>query len=105
MTDTPKQTAAVTAAKIGGIATFVPLVLGALPEPYGTIVSCLIITCGAIQVAVPAPPVGSKWVVPYKILSVIGLNVGWAVNHVVGRVNASQGSVIDVPKSKPTSPT
>lgn len=104
MPETPKKIVAVNAAKIGGIAAFVPLVLGTLPEPYGTIISCLIIACGAIQAAVPAPPAGSYWVLPYRIMSVVALNIGWAINHVAGRVNASQGPVAHDSKP-PTPPT
>lgn len=39
MAETPKKTVALNAAKIGGIAAFVPLVLNTLPEPYGSIIS------------------------------------------------------------------
>ena len=104
MSETPKKTVALNAAKIGGIAAFVPLVLNILPEPYGSIISYVIIACGAIQAAVPAPPAGSYWVLPYRAMSVVALNIGWAINHVAGRVNASQGPVAHDSKP-PTPPT
>ena len=102
MAETPKKTVALNAAKIGGIAAFVPLVLNTLPEPYGSIISCVIIACGAIQAAVPAPATGSYWVLPYRVMSVVALNIGWAINHVAGRVNSSQGPVAH--DSKPPIP-
>lgn len=97
MTDTPKTTVAVNAAKIGGITAVVPLLFSAIPEPWSTVISCVIIACGGIAAAVPAPPAGSKWIAPYKLVSVIGLNFGWAVNHLGARVNASQGPVAQIP--------
>ncbi|WP_215754185.1 hypothetical protein [Acetobacter sp. P5B1] len=88
-----KKTVAVNAAKIGGITAVVPLLFSAIPEPWSSVVASVIIVCGGIAAAVPAPPVGSKWTLPYKLVSAIGLNFGWAVNHLGARVNASQGPV------------
>ncbi|WP_086650883.1 hypothetical protein [Acetobacter cibinongensis] len=106
MTDTPKTNVAVNAAKIGGITAVVPLLFSAIPEPWSTVVASLIIICGGIAAAVPAPTVGSKWTAPYKLVSVIGLNFGWAINHISGRVNASQGPVAqDSAKNKPSAST
>lgn len=97
MTDTPKTTVAVNAAKIGGITAVVPLLFSAIPEPWSTVVASVIVICGGIAATVPTPPVGSKWTLPYKLVSVIGLNFGWAANHLGARVNASQGPVAQTP--------
>lgn len=107
MTDTTdKKTALVTTSKIGGIAVFVPLVLSAIPEPWSTIVASVVIVCGGVAAAVPPPAQGSKWMIPYKIISFAGINFGWAINHISGRVNASQGPVAqDASKSKPPAST
>ncbi|WP_086660221.1 hypothetical protein, partial [Acetobacter indonesiensis] len=101
---TDKKTVLVNTSKIGGIAVVVPLALSAIPEPWGTIVASVIIVCGGVVAAVPPPVQGSKWTVPYKIVSFAGMNFGWAINHISGRVNASQGPVAqDAAKSKPPS--
>lgn len=101
---TDKKTVLVNTSKIGGIAVVVPLALSAIPEPWGTIVASVIIVCGGVVAAVPPPAQGSKWTIPYKIVSFAGINFGWAINHISGRVNASQGPVAqDASKSKPPS--
>ncbi|KFL87880.1 hypothetical protein AmDm5_1882 [Acetobacter malorum] len=88
-----KKTVAVNAAKIGGITAVVPLLFSAIPEPWSTVVASVVFVCAGIAAAVPAPPVGSKWTLPYKLVSLIGINIGWAANHIGARVNASQGPV------------
>mgnify|MGYP003364976271 CR=1 FL=1 len=96
-----KKAVAVNAAKIGGITAVVPLLFSAIPEPWSSVVASVIIVCGGIAAAVPAPPVGSKWTLPYKLVSAIGLNFGWAVNHLGARVNASQGAVAPTNTTNP----
>ncbi|KFL87531.1 hypothetical protein AmDm5_2947 [Acetobacter malorum] len=85
MTDTTKNAFAVNAAKIGGITTVVPLLFSAIPEPWSSVIS------GAVTAAIQPPQAGSKWKIPYQVVSAIGLNIGWAVNHIGARVDTSQG--------------
>lgn len=91
MTDTTKNAFAVNAAKIGGITTVVPLLFSAIPEPWSSVISGVIIICGAVSAAIQPPQAGSKWKIPYQVVSAIGLNIGWAVNHIGARVDTSQG--------------
>ncbi|WP_215755046.1 hypothetical protein [Acetobacter sp. P5B1] len=90
MTDTTKNAFAVNAAKIGGITTVVPLLFSAIPEPWSSVISGVIIICGGVTAAIQPPQAGSKWTIPYQVVSVIGLNIGWAVNHIGARVDTSQ---------------
>lgn len=75
-----KQTL-LTSAKVSGLAAAIPMLLGAVPETWDHLICMLIVVCGAISTVVPVPHAGSAWVVAYKILSVAGLNFGWAANH------------------------
>lgn len=90
MTNSTQSAFAVNAAKIGGITTVVPLLFSAIPEPWSSVISGVIIICGGVTAAIQPPQAGSKWMIPYQVISVIGLNIGWAVNHIGARVEASQ---------------
>ncbi|OAG75340.1 hypothetical protein Amal_03489 [Acetobacter malorum] len=91
MTNSTQSAFAVNAAKIGGITTVVPLLFSAIPEPWSSVISGVIIICGGVTAAIQPPQAGSKWMFPYQVVSVIGLNIGWAVNHIGARVEVSQG--------------
>ncbi|KAA8387320.1 hypothetical protein FOH24_13660 [Acetobacter tropicalis] len=73
--------ALVTGGKISGIVALVPLLVSEVPAPWDTVLCTIVIICGAIATAVPAPQTGSGWMMAYKLVSVIGLNFGWAANH------------------------
>lgn len=96
-----KKTVAVNAAKIGGITAVVPLLFSAIPEPWSSVISGAIIICGAVTAAIQPPQAGSKWTIPYQVVSAIGLNIGWAVNHLGARVNASQGAIAPTNTTNP----
>ena len=96
-----KKTVTVNMAKIGGITAVVPLLFSAIPEPWSSVVSYAIITCAVVTAAVQPPPAGSKWTIPYKLIATVGMNFGWAVNHIGARVNASQGPVAQTPATLP----
>lgn len=91
------KTVAVNAAKIGGITAVVPLLFSAIPEPWSSVVSYAIITCAVVAVSVRPPPASSRWTIPYKLIATLGMNFGWAANHLGARVNASQGPVAQTP--------
>lgn len=55
--------------------------LSLLPAAWPPYASFVIIACKLVTVAVRPPNAGSRWVLPYKIVSTIALNIGWAANH------------------------
>ncbi|MFT8482729.1 MAG: hypothetical protein ABF689_06930 [Gluconobacter cerinus] len=55
--------------------------LNALPEKYALCVSAFIILCKLVTVFVKPPAATSKLAWLYQIVSLIGLNVGWAANR------------------------
>lgn len=55
--------------------------LDLLPNNLGLIAACLIIVCKLITVSVRPPASGSRWGLPYRVVSTIALNVGWAANR------------------------
>lgn len=71
----------ITGGKISGIVAAVPLFLSQVPAPWDTVVCAIIIVCGAVTAVIPAPEEQSAWLPTYKVVSVIGLNFGWAANH------------------------
>lgn len=73
--------ALITGSKISGIITIVPLLLSQVPEPWDTLVCTVIIVCGALATAIPAPQPQSVWSALYKGVAFVGLNFGWAANH------------------------
>ncbi|WP_086651272.1 hypothetical protein [Acetobacter cibinongensis] len=73
--------ALITGGKISGIITLVPLLLAQVPEPWDTLVCTIIIVCGALATVIPAPQPQSAWSALYKGIAFVGLNFGWAANH------------------------
>lgn len=62
------------------------ILLGLVPEKYAMYVSAIIIACKLVTVFVRPPQETSKWAPIFKVVSTIGLNVGWAANRLqVGR--------------------
>lgn len=55
--------------------------LSMIPARYELYVALLIIFCKLVTVFVKPPASGSRWVGLYMFISLIGLNVGWAANH------------------------
>lgn len=55
--------------------------LNALPDKYALCVSAFIILCKLVTVFVKPPAATSKLAWLYQIVSLIGLNVGWAANR------------------------
>lgn len=53
-----------------------------LPVVYVMPVLIVIVVCGAIDAQFPQPKAGSVWIIPRKVISVIGLNVGNAQNRI-----------------------
>nr|WP_298797546.1 hypothetical protein [uncultured Acetobacter sp.] len=95
-----KQTL-LTSAKVSSIATLIPMVMGFIPEAWDHLICILIIVCGAVGTVIPVPQAGSAWMVAYKIISVAGLNFGWAANHLASDASASTPSktTTDITKS------
>ena len=64
--------------------------LSAIPGvgPYIIYLPVLFALCKAITVFVPPPVAGSRWVVPYEIISRIALNRGYAANATVPGMQA-----------------
>jgi len=55
--------------------------LSALPDTYALYASLFVIACKAVTVFVKPPASTSKVAWLYQIVSLIGLNVGWAANR------------------------
>lgn len=56
-------------------------ILGMIPARYDLYAALLIIACKLTTVFVKPPAAGSRWVGPYTLISLAGLNIGWAANH------------------------
>lgn len=93
----------VTGGKISSIVALVPLVVSEVPAPWDTILCTVVIICGAIATAVPAPQEGSRWMAAYKLVSVIGLNFGWAANHLATGQNTAAHPQSSDPSGKSAS--
>lgn len=70
-------------------------VLDLLPGNIGLIAACLIILCKLVTVCVRPPDSGSRWRLPYRAISTIALNIGWATN----RFQAGRGDSLKPPKT------
>ncbi|MCX5616979.1 hypothetical protein NQF87_08365 [Bombella sp. TMW 2.2559] len=57
-------------------------ILDTLPAAWALPASLLIIACNLVTVFVRPPAAGSRWVLPYRLVSTIALNIGWAANHI-----------------------
>lgn len=68
-----------------------PLFLNTLPDGISTTVAMLIIACKLVTVVVRPPASGSCWQWPYRVVSTIALNIGWATNRLqAGHVKNNQ---------------
>lgn len=83
-----KQTL-LTGAKASSLAALIPMVMGVVPQEWDHLICTLIIVCGAMITVIPAPHAGSVWMGFYKVLSVVGLNFGWAANHLAAGVSSA----------------
>ena len=56
--------------------------LDAIPAAWWPYAATAIVACNLVTVFVRPPAAGSRWVLPYRIISALALNIGWAANHV-----------------------
>lgn len=56
--------------------------LAALPDSVQGYAALIIILCNLVTVFIRPPASGSRWVQPYKLVSALALNIGWATNHI-----------------------
>lgn len=56
--------------------------LDTLPAAWWPYAAAVIITCNLVTVFIRPPAAGSRWVLPYRVISAVALNIGWAANHV-----------------------
>lgn len=56
--------------------------LSAIPATWWPYAALLIIACNLVTVLIRPPGAGSRWVLPYRIISALALNIGWAANHI-----------------------
>lgn len=59
----------------------VSTLLTALPDSVQGYVALVIIACNLVTVFIKPPAAGSRWVLPYRLISTLALNIGWAKNH------------------------
>ncbi|MBE1724165.1 hypothetical protein CO583_04495 [Parasaccharibacter sp. TMW2.1882] len=52
-----------------------------LPDGLQNYVALVIILCNLMTVFIRPPAAGSRWILPYRCISTLALNVGWARNH------------------------
>ena len=57
-------------------------ILDTLPAAWALPAALLIVACNLVTVFVRPPAAGSLWVMPYRLVSTIALNIGWAANHI-----------------------
>ncbi len=55
--------------------------LTSLPTSIQTYVASVIIICNLMTVFIRPPAAGSRWILPYRLISILALNIGWAKNH------------------------
>lgn len=55
--------------------------LTSIPTGLQTYAASVIIICNLVTVFIRPPVAGSRWVLPYRIISALALNIGWARNH------------------------
>lgn len=56
--------------------------LTSIPAGIQTYAASIIIICNLMTVFIRPPAAGSRWVMPYRIISALALNIGWAANHI-----------------------
>ncbi len=59
----------------------VSTLLTALPDSVQGYAALVIIACNLVTVFIKPPAAGSRWVLPYRLISTLALNIGWAKNH------------------------
>ncbi|MCE2574397.1 hypothetical protein [Komagataeibacter sp. FNDCR2] len=89
-----------TAARLTGLGAVFTGLLAFVPEQYAFYVAMLIFACSALSAAVPPPSAQSRWVIAYQVITMIGLNIGWAENRLKPGVSALRVSREDKPAAK-----
>lgn len=56
--------------------------LSTIPAAWWPYAATAIVTCNLVTVFVRPPAAGSRWVLPYRCISALALNIGWAANHI-----------------------
>ena len=56
--------------------------LTSLPNSWQGYAAFIIITCNLVTVCIRPPAAGSRWILPYRLISALALNIGWATNHI-----------------------
>lgn len=56
--------------------------LDTLPAAWWPYAASAIVACNLMTVFIRPPAAGSRWVLPYRVISAVALNIGWAANHV-----------------------
>lgn len=57
------------------------LILNAIPAQFALPAALLVIACKLVTVFVRPPAATSVWAIPFQIVTMIGLNIGWAANR------------------------
>ena len=65
----------------GGLAMDLSGFLNDIPARYELWVALFIITCKLLTVFVRPPKDGSPWAMPFQMISLLALNIGWAANR------------------------
>ncbi|WP_182357069.1 hypothetical protein [Komagataeibacter europaeus] len=89
-----------TAARLTGLGAVFTGLLAFVPEQYAFYVAMLIFACSAVSAAIPPPSAHSRWVVAYQVITMIGLNIGWAENHAKPSVSGVRVPLSDKPAAK-----
>lgn len=55
--------------------------LTALPDSVQGYAALIIVACNLVTVCIRPPSAGSRWILPYRLISTLALNIGWATNH------------------------
>lgn len=67
--------------------------LNTLPDDIGAAIAMFIVACKLITVFVRPPASGSRWQLPYRAISTLALNVGWATNRLqAGHTSSSSNA-------------
>lgn len=55
--------------------------LNGIPAPYSLWLAGIIVLAVCMRASIQPPPAGSRWAVPYQILSILAGQIGWAVGR------------------------
>ncbi|NHN85819.1 hypothetical protein GOB93_14375 [Acetobacter musti] len=70
------------AVKAATATSAIAALLGTVPAQYAIYPAAVIILCNVLSASIQPPPPSSRWSLPYKAMTVLGMNIGWAVNRI-----------------------